>query len=79
MASPSSMAADWNSSVSVLLGPDKPQLNSERRDPGTPGLIENTMIQKINDVYVLFYSVGDYALPNYKIGELKRSFRAIYI
>ena len=68
MSSPSAMAADWNSSVSALLSPEVPKLNSERRDPNYVSIIENTQIQRIRNTYVLFYSVGDYALPNYKIG-----------
>ena len=68
MSSPSQMAINWNSSVNVLLQPDEPKLNSERRDPGFISITENTQIQRIKDTYVLFYSVGDYALDNYKIG-----------
>ena len=68
MSSPSAMAPDWNSSVSALLSPEVPKLNSERRDPGWVSIIENTQIQRIRNTFVIFYSVGDYALPNYKIG-----------
>eukprot|EP01052_Picozoa_sp_SAG31_P034398 SAG31_NODE_4015_length_3662_cov_4.196464_2_plen_349_part_00 len=58
----------WARSSSVLLQPDLPKLNSERRDPGSVSIVENTQIQQIHGTYVLFYSVGDYALANYKIG-----------
>lgn len=69
MSSPSAMASNWNSSLKVLLEPDEPKLASERRDPaGFISITENTEIQRIGDTYVLFYSVGDYALANYKIG-----------
>ena len=69
MADPGHMAPDWTSAGSVLLQPDVPKLTSERRDPGsTLSIVENTQIQRIRDTYVLFYSVGDYALANYKIG-----------
>merc|ERR1712061_543493 len=68
MASPSALAPNWATSMSVLLQPDVPKLNSERRDPGWVSITENTQIQKVHGSYVMFYSVGDYALANYKIG-----------
>ena len=68
MASPGRMAANWSSRATVLLQPDTPKLNSERRDPGFVSITENTQIQVIRGAFVLFYSVGDYAKPNYKIG-----------
>ena len=54
--------------MSALLSPEVPKLNSERRDPGWVSIIENTQIQRIRNTFVIFYSVGDYVLPNYKIG-----------
>jgi hypothetical protein len=69
MDGPGQMAPDWASTASVLLRPDLPKLKSERRDPGSSlSIVENTQIQRIHDTYVLFYSVGDYTLANYKIG-----------
>lgn len=49
----------------VLLAPQG--YRSEDRNPGYIQLVEATNIIRVAGRYALFYSVGDFALPNYKL------------
>lgn len=65
----------WNRTVpraewATLLTPDYPKKRSELRDPPPycMSITESVHIKKVGGLYVLLYSVGDYALANYKVG-----------
>ncbi len=50
----------------ALLNPDG--YRSEDRNPGYIQIVEGASIAKVGSTYVLLYSVGDFALNNYKLG-----------
>ena len=58
--------AEW----ATLLTPDYPKKRSELRDPPPHcmSITESVHIKKVGGLYVMLYSVGDYALANYKVG-----------
>jgi len=65
MISPSTL--DTASEPVVLLAPEGYQ--SEYRNEGAPlQIVEGPNIVKINDYYILLYTVGDFAATNYKAG-----------
>ncbi len=59
--------ADVDAPPRVLLRPEG--LRSEDRNgPGGLQLVEGTSLTRVGEWWVLLYSVGDYLLPNYKLG-----------
>ena len=64
MSSPGSVDPSW--SPRVLLSPDG--YRSEDRNPGYIQIVEGPNIFRLGTRYALLYSVGDFALNNYKLG-----------
>ena len=64
MSNPGSIDPSW--SPRVLLGPDG--YRSEDRNPGYIQIVEGPNIFRLGNRYALLYSVGDFAMNNYKLG-----------